>query len=143
MNISKDGISFIQRHEGCLLTAYRCPAGVWTIGYGHTSNVRQGMHITPDQAEAYLRQDLKVVETSLSTAVKCALTQNQYDALCSFIFNVGCGAFLRSTLLRKVKADPSDPTIADEFLKWNKSGGRVLAGLTERRNDERNLYFGK
>lgn len=141
MNISDNGLSAIQKHEGCVLKAYRCPAGVWTIGYGHTSGVRQGMSITSQQASSYLRQDLKVVETCLAAAVKTPLTQNQYDALCSFVFNVGPGNFLRSTLLRKVKADPSDPSIRDEFMKWNKASGTVLEGLTRRRRCEAEMYF--
>lgn len=141
MKISDNGISLIQRHEGCRLAAYKCPAGIWTIGYGHTSGVRQGMTITNLQATTYLRQDLKVVETCLSTAVSMPLTQNQFDALCSFVFNVGCGAFLRSTLLKKIKMNPSDPTIRDEFAKYRFAGGKVLPGLEKRRREEAAVYF--
>lgn len=141
MNISDNGIRLIQRYEGCRLTAYRCPAGIWTIGYGHTSGVHQGMTITTLQAITYLKQDLKVVETCLSTAVTTPLTQNQFDALCSFTFNVGCGALLRSTLLKKIKVNPSDPAIRAEFAKWVHAKNVVLPGLVKRRREEAELYF--
>jgi len=141
MEISGQGLELVKRHEGCSLDAYRCPAGVWTIGYGHTDGVRLGQRITAQEAEECLRRDLKVAQSCINASVKRPLSQGQYDALVSFCFNVGCGAFLRSTLLRMVKADPSDVLIRDEFLKWNRAGVKVLDGLTARRREEADMYF--
>ena len=134
------GIELIKKHEGCRLQAYKCPAGVWTIGYGHTQGVKAGQSITQAEADNYLKSDLKTFESFLNRA-GLRLNQNQFDALVSFIFNVGSGAFHGSTLKKKIQANPSDPTIRDEFRKWKNGGGRVLPGLVKRREDEANLYF--
>lgn len=141
MRISDKGISFIKRHEGCRLTAYSCSAGVMTIGYGHTQGVHPGMAITQEEAESFLRRDVKVAETSINTAVTIPLRQCQFDALCSFVFNVGCGAFLRSTLIKKIKSNPSDPSIRDEFMRWVYAGKKELPGLRRRRKEEADMYF--
>lgn len=142
MNVSEHGLELIKRHEGLRLMSYRCPSGVWTIGYGHTDCVRRGQAITEEQAMEYLRSDVKVSEACLNSLPDLRLRQCQFDSLCSFIFNVGCGAFLRSTLLRKARSNPDDPSIRDEFMKYVKSSGRVLQGLVRRRQEEAQLYFG-
>ena len=102
MKTSQNGINLIKKYEGCRLTAYKCPAGLWTIGYGHTKNVKSGQKITQKQAENFLKQDLKTFEKGVEKAVKVRLNQNQFDALVSFAYNCGLGALKTSTLLRKL-----------------------------------------
>ena len=140
MKTSDKGIELIKSHEGRVLTAYKCPAGVWTIGYGHTADVSPGMVIDETRAEELLRSDLKTAETAVSRQ-NLNINQNQFDALVSFVFNVGPGNFERSTLMRKAKLNENDHTIAGEFAKWKYGGGRVLPGLVKRRKDEAELYF--
>ena len=140
MNTSPKGIALIKEFEGLRLKAYKCPGGVWTIGYGHTAGVKPGMVITEAQAEEYLKADLIAFERYLN-GLGLALNQNQFDALVSFIYNVGTGNFSSSTLLRKVRANPQDNSIMDEFLRWVYSKGRVLPGLQRRRLAEMKLYF--
>ena len=140
MNTSPKGIALIKEFEGLRLKAYKCPGGVWTIGYGHTAGVKPGMVITEAQAEEYLKADLIAFERYLN-GLGLALNQNQFDALVSFIYNVGTGNFSNSTLLRKVRANPQDNSIMDEFLRWVYSKGRVLPGLQRRRLAEMKLYF--
>ena len=140
MKTSPKGIALIKEFEGLRLKAYKCPGGVWTIGYGHTAGVKSGMVITEAQAEEYLKADLIVFERYLN-GLGLALNQNQFDALVSFIYNVGTGHFSSSTLLRKVRANPQDNSIMDEFLRWVYSKGRVLPGLQRRRLAEMKLYF--
>ena len=142
MKTSPKGIALIKQFEGLRLKAYRCPGGVWTIGYGHTAGVKRGMVITESQAEEFLRSDLAVLENAVNDQ-KLDLTQNMFDALVSFTFNVGVGNFRCSTLLAKIKADPWDNSIMDEFLRWVYSKGRVLTGLQRRRLAEMKLYFSK
>lgn len=142
MKTSDKGIKLIAAHEGLRLEAYKCPAGVYTIGYGHTRTARPGMVITKQQAEELLKDDLITAENAVNNQ-NLKLTQNQFDALVSFVFNVGSGNFRTSTLLRKVKANADDPSIADEFKRWNKASGRVLFGLVRRREEEAHLYFKK
>ena len=140
MKTSPKGIALIKECEGLRLKAYKCPGRVWTIGYGHTAGVRPGMVITEAQAEEYLMADLIAFEKHLN-GLGLALNQNQFDALVSFIYNVGTGNFSSSTLLRKVRANPLDNSIMDEFLRWVYSKGRVLPGLQRRRLAEMKLYF--
>ena len=140
MKTSPKGISLIKEFEGLRLKAYKCPGGVWTIGYGHTAGVKPGMLISKAQAEEYLKADLIAFERYLN-GLGLALNQNQFDALISFIYNVGTGNFSNSTLLRKVRANPQDNSIMDEFLRWVYSKGRVLPGLQRRRLAEMKLYF--
>ena len=140
MKTSPKGIALIKEFEGLRLKAYQCPGGVWTIGYGHTAGVKPGMVITKAQAEEYLKADLIAFERYLN-GLGLALNQNQFDALVSFIYNVGTGNFSNSTLLRKVRANPQDNSIIDEFLRWVYSKGRVLPGLQRRRLAEMKLYF--
>ena len=140
MKTSPKGIALIKEFEGLRLKAYKCPGGVWTIGYGHTAGVKPGMVITEAQAEEYLKANLIAFERYLN-GLGLALNQNQFDALISFIYNVGTGNFSNSTLLRKVRANPQDNSIMDEFLRWVYSKGRVLPGLQRRRLAEMKLYF--
>lgn len=138
MKISEAGIKLICKWEEFRGYAYVCPAGLWTIGYGHTDRVKPTDKIDLAQGEAYLRKDLEIVERCLnSLAIK--LNQNQYDALCSLIFNIGIGNFLRSTLLKCLQAKQYDKASA-EFLKWRKANGKVLKGLEARRKDEQELF---
>lgn len=138
MKISEAGIKIICKWEEFRGYAYVCPAGLWTIGYGHTDRVKPTDKIDLAQGEAYLRQDLEIVERCLN-ALKLELNQNQYDALCSLIFNIGTGNFLRSTLLKDLQAKQYDKASA-EFLKWRKANGKVLKGLEARRKDEQELF---
>lgn len=138
MKISEAGIKLICKWEEFRDYAYVCPAGLWTIGYGHTDRVKPTDKIDLAQGEAYLRQDLEIVERCLNS-LKLELNQNQYDALCSLIFNIGTGNFLRSTLLKYLKAKQYDKASA-EFLKWRKANGKVLKGLEARRKDEQELF---
>jgi lysozyme len=140
MRTSRTGIELIKAHEGLRLDAYLCPAGVPTIGYGHTYNVKMGDRITEEQAEKFLIGDLIVAETEVNR-YGFDLTQNQFDALVSFVFNVGAGNFRSSTLLKRLKANPNDPDIANQFKRWVYGGGKVLPGLVRRRNEEAKLYF--
>lgn len=141
MKTSCVGINLIMKFEGCRLTAYKCPSGVWTIGYGHTKGVKKGMKITKSKAVSYLKQDLLVYENAVNKYVKVPLKQNQFDALVSFTFNCGVGALRTSTLLKKLnKKDYVGAS--NEFLRWNKSNGKVLNGLTRRRKEEKKLFLG-
>ena len=140
MKTSERGIELIKCHEGLRLKAYRCPAGVWTIGYGHTRDVTEGSVITKDKATVFLKSDLKSAENIVNVALS-GINQNQFDALVSFVFNVGSGNFLKSTLLKKIKAKPTDAAIREEFMKWILAGGKVLPGLEKRRKDEADIFF--
>lgn len=140
MKTSKNGINLIKKYEGCRLTAYKCPANVWTIGYGHTKGVKSGMKITQAQAEAYLKSDLATYEDAVNEYVKVPINQNQFDALVSFSFNCGTDALKTSTLLNRLnKRDYSGA--ANEFLRWNKANGKVLNGLVKRRTEERSSFL--
>lgn len=142
MNISEKGKVLIKSFEGVRLTAYHCSAGVLTIGYGHTGNVKLGQKITQEQADCYLMQDLYKTEQQINKLVRVSLTQNQYDALCSLVFNIGTGAFNKSTLLAKLnKGDYHGAS--EEFKRWNKVGGIVNAGLVRRRQAEEDLFNAK
>ena len=150
MKTSDKGIDLIKKYEGFRAKAYKCPADKWTIGYGHTGGVNSGDVISEKQAEEFLRADLSTAERALNKT-RLQLNQNQFDALVSFIFNVGVGSpkshpkgpsgFLGSTLLIKVKHDVNDPTIRKEFERWIYAGGKVLNGLVRRRKEEADLYF--
>lgn len=140
MITSAAGIELIKRYESLQLKAYRCPAGVWTIGYGHTRGVRRGDTCTPAEAEDFLKEDLRTAEAVVNR--ECAgLRQCQFDALVSFVFNCGEGNFLKSTLLKCVKANPDNLNIRYEFSRWTKSKGVQLLGLIRRRREEADLYF--
>lgn len=144
MKTSDRGVALIKAHEGLRLQAYQDPVGVWTIGVGHTTaagppKVERGMKITEAGADAILRQDLAKFEGYVTDAVKVPLNQNEFDALVSWTFNLGPSNLRSSTLLRKLNAGDRAGA-ADEFLKWDKAGGKKLAGLTKRREAERALF---
>lgn len=140
MNTSQSGIEAIKDYEGVRLKAYDDGVGVWTIGVGHTAGVKRGDVITMDQVDEFLRADLEDAERAVNARVIVPLSQGQFDALVSFVFNLGAGAFIASTLLRKLNARDYDGA-ADELLRWNKAGGRVMAGLTKRRVSERMMFL--
>ena len=142
MKTSNKGIDLIKKYEGLRLDAYLDAVGVWTIGYGHTLNVKSTDVITLDEAEYFLRQDVAFAEKEVNKH-NLNINQNQFDALVSFVFNLGVGNFARSTLLRKIKSNPNDPTIRKEFERWIYAGGKVLNGLVRRRKEEAELYFMK
>jgi len=148
MKVSQRGIDLIKKHEGCKLTSYLCPSKIPTIGFGNTyylngTKVELGQTITQDQADKLLLSTLSKFEKDVWSGIKQSLTQPMFDALVSFTYNVGFGNLKSSTLLKKVNKNINDPTIKDEFLKWNKSRGRALKGLTNRRMDEWLLYSSK
>ena len=131
----------IKTAEGLRLTAYKDGGGVWTIGYGHTgSDVREGLTIPLSEAERLLTRDLRVAEGHVNDAVKVKLTQNQFDALVSFVYNVGGGAFRASTLLKLLNAGDYEGA-ANQLPRWNKDNGKVVDGLTDRRHEERELFL--
>lgn len=141
MNISENGINLIKRFEGCRLKAYRCPAGVLTIGYGHTgSDVSNGMVISQEKAENMLKMDLTVHCNNVSKLVKVPITQNQFDALVSFEFNVGYGALSTSTLLRLLNQGKYLDA-SKQFERWVYAGGKPLEGLKKRRIAEKELFL--
>ncbi|WCF39323.1 lysozyme [Enterobacter roggenkampii] len=145
MQTSDKGIALIKQFEGCKLTAYQDSVGVWTIGYGWTQPVdgkpiRAGMTIKQETAERLLKTGLVSYENDVSRLVKVGLTQWQFDALVSFTYNLGARSLSTSTLLRKLNAGDYAGA-ADEFLRWNKAGGKVLNGLTRRREAERALFL--
>lgn len=140
MRTSGRGINLIKQHEGLRLEAYRCPAGIYTIGYGHTAGVRRGDVIDERRAEQLLADDLKKFEAVVNRECP-GINQNQFDALVSFTFNLGETNLRKSTLLKCVKANPDNQNIYTEFLRWNKSKGEVLPGLILRRKAEADLYF--
>lgn len=143
MKPSKNCINLIKKWEGVKLTSYKCPSNVWTIGYGTTryrdgSSIKEGDKINMEMAEDLLLHDVTFICNRLPNL---KINQNQLDAICSFIYNVGVYAFINSTLFKLMRINPNDPLIGDEFLKWKKSNGKVLQGLLNRRIEERNLYF--
>lgn len=151
MRTGLKGIELIKSFEGCRLEAYKCPAGVWTIGIGHTGTVLgikvcAGMNITTTHALKILKTDLKKFEAYVNQYVQVPLSQNQFDALVSLTYNIGPANLKRSTLLRKLNQKDYKGA-ADEFLKWNKADTDgdgdldVLAGLTRRREAERELFL--
>jgi GH24 family phage-related lysozyme (muramidase) len=141
MHMSQGGLdNLLKKFEGCKLKAYRCPAGILTIGYGHTSaagapEVHDGMTITQDEAETILKNDLVKYERPVASLVKVDLEQNQFDVLVDFAYNAGVGNLKTSGLLKKVNAGDFD-AVPDELMKWTKGGGKVLPGLVRRRQAE-------
>lgn len=142
MTTSKQGRSLIKEFEGLRLTAYRCPAGIPTIGWGHTRGVQIGQRITEAQAEQMLTEDIAPAERILN-ALGINFRQEQFDALVSWIFNLGQGNFMHSTLLVRIKAGAKDEEVTDQMVKWVNSGGRPLAGLMKRRAMEANMFLGR
>ena len=141
MKISANGIGLLIHFEGFRDKAYRDSGGVWTIGYGSTKGVHAGQRITRDQAAIRLADDVAKAEADVSLLVNVPLTQGQFDALVSFVYNLGAGALARSTLIRRLNSGDYSGA-ADEFMKWVKAGGRRLQGLVRRRAAERALFLG-
>ena len=135
MDYSKEGLSLTEGFEGCRLAAYTDSVGRWTIGYGHTHNVLAGMTCTQEQAEIWLRMDIQFAAACVNSMVKVQLTQGEFDALVDFTYNLGVGSLKNSTLLKLLNAGDFHGA-ADEFEKWDKAGGVVLAGLLRRRKAE-------
>lgn len=137
--VSELSYDIIKQWEGYREEAYQDVAGIWTIGYGHTKNVHPGDICTKDEANKYLQEDLWWCHQALSV-IEVPLTINQKEALISFIYNVGPSAFLKSTLLKKLNQSDYFGA-ANEFLRWNKAGGRVIQGLINRREAEKELFL--
>ncbi len=141
MSVSDRGVELIAKYEGCRLEAYKCPAGVWTIGYGHTAGVQEGQTLpSKEAAKELLKEDLKKYGGYVNNCVKKGLirfplNQNQFDALTSFCYNCGNGS------LQKLVTDRDAATVAEKLLAYNKAGGKELAGLTRRRTEERELFL--
>ncbi len=137
--ISSNGIELIKKFEGLRPKAYKCPANIWTIGYGTTKGVKEGDEITEAEAEKRLRTHLFGVENTVN-GLEFDFNQNQFDALCSFAYNVGTTSLLNSTLLKRIRTQASKEEIAYQFSRWNKANGKVLNGLIARRKAEAELY---
>lgn len=143
MKISENGLNLIKDFEGLKLKAYKDAVGVWTWGYGST-----GPHVTPnktgtkEEAEDLLKEDVSRFEKGVNDLIKVPLTQNQFDSLVSFSFNLGLANLKSSTLLKKLNASDYSGA-ANEFLRWNRAGGVVLKGLTRRRQAEKDMFEGK
>ena len=131
----------ITRFEGLKLKAYKCPAGVWTIGYGHTKNVHSRLTITKVEALVFLKSDVLSVAALVTALIKPKISQNQFDALVSFTFNVGAYNFSESTLLKKLNMGTPISAIAAEFGRWVYSKDIILTGLIRRREAERELFL--
>jgi lysozyme len=139
LNYSKSGLKLTEAFEGLRLQAYQDSVGVWTIGYGHTGSIYPGMVISQLQAEQFLLADVQSAVHCVNQAVNVVLTQEEFDALVDFVFNVGSGNFVKSTLLRDLNAHNFNDA-AQQFLLWNRAGGQVLAGLLRRRAGEAQLF---
>jgi lysozyme len=146
MKLNKAGADLIKSFEGLKLTAYKCSAKKDTIGYGNTfyedgSPVKPGDKITKERADSLFELISDDFAKKVVPLVKSQVNENQFGALVSFAYNAGIGNLKSSTLLKKVNANPSDASIRLEFMKWDKAGGKQLAGLTRRRKAEADLYF--
>jgi lysozyme len=146
MKVNAEGYALIKNFEGCRLKAYKCPANVWTIGYGNTfyedgMKVKEGDVITQQRAEEMAKFIIDQFAVSIAPFIQKTLTENQFSACVSLAYNIGTSGFKRSSVFKKLNINPNDPTIADSFKLWNKGGGKVLAGLVKRREAEIQLYF--
>lgn len=139
-HLSSRGLAFIAGFEGFRSAAYKDVGGIWTIGYGHTGGVRAGDRVTRAQALELLRADVAVAEKAVRQLVTVAINQNRFDALVSFTFNVGTGAFSRSNLLRKLNAGDY-LGVPKELMRWDKVNSEPVAGLTRRREAEADLWL--
>ena len=142
MKISLEGLSLIKKFEGCKLEAYKCSAGVWTIGYGHTTGVKEGDVCTQEEAEKLLRGDIFKFEEYVQDSVKVDLDQSQFDALVAWTFNLGPGNLRSSTMLKKLNNGEYE-YVPFEMRRWNKAGGKTLDGLIRRRQAESLLFESK
>jgi len=141
MKTGTKGIELIKHFEGCELEAYKCAAGVWTIGYGHIKGVTPESVITQEQAEQMLVEELNEYEGYINDMVTVPLSQNQFDALVSWVYNLGGGNLKASTLLKVVNSGEFNG-VPEQIMRWNKAGGKVLEGLTRRRQAEADLFSG-
>lgn len=139
MRYSKQGMALTEQFEQCRLVAYQDSAGVWTLGWGHTQGVEEGMTCSQEQADQWLLDDVQEAVNTVNRLVKIGLTQEEFDALVDFVFNVGSGNFERSTLLVNLNSNEIEAAIG-EFEKWDMAGGRVIAGLLRRRDAEKALF---
>jgi lysozyme len=142
VNISEEGISLIKKFEGCELRSYQDAVDVWTVGYGHTKDVKPGQMITKEEAEEMLIEELTEYCSYVETAVEVPLHQNQFDALVSWTYNLGPTNLNSSTMLKKLNAGEYED-IPEQIKRWNKAGGKVLPGLERRRLAESLLFEGK
>ena len=142
MNISQEGIALIKKFEGCELEAYKCAAGVWTIGYGHTKEVKEGDKINQDEAEHLLQEEMPEYEGYINDMVTVPLKQCQFDALVCWVYNLGPTNLGNSTLLKLLNAGDYHTT-PSQIKRWNKAGGKTLQGLIRRREAEALLFEGK
>ena len=142
MNISKEGIALIKKFEGCELEAYQCAAGVWTIGYGSTKDVKEGDTLTQKEADNLLLHEMQEYEGYIKELVKIPLKQNQFDALVSWVFNLGPANLKASTMLKFLNAGDYH-LIPSQIKRWNKANGKVLEGLIRRREAEALMFEDK
>ena len=142
MKISQEGLSLIKKFEGCELEAYKCAAGVWTIGYGSTKGVKESDAITQEEADELLLHEMEEYEGYINDLVETDLKQNEFDAMVSWVFNLGSSNLSSSTLLNRLNNKVWDDVPA-QIKRWNKAGGKVLQGLIRRREAEALLFEGK
>ena len=142
MKISQEGIALIKKFEGCELEAYKCAAGVWTIGYGSTKGVEEGNTITQEDADNLLLEEMNEYEGYINDMVTVDLKQNEFDALVSWVFNLGPSNLSSSTLLSRLNNKVWDD-VPNQIKRWNKAGGQVKQGLVRRREAEALLFEGK
>lgn len=142
MQISSVGIDLIKKFEGLSLKRYICPAGKPTIGFGHVMLPHENIRniITPAEADALLKADIKRFENCINDAVKTDLHQNGFDALVCFVFNIGCSAFRKSTMLKLINENDFEGA-AKQFSRWVYASGKKVGGLVNRRNAERDLWL--
>ena len=142
MKISQEGLSLIKRFEGCRLESYKCSANVLTIGYGHTSGVKETDTITQDEADKLLQEDVEQFEKYVDDNVTVELGQSQFDSLVAWTFNLGVGNLRSSTMLKKLNNEDYK-SVPSEMKRWNKAGGKTLDGLIRRRKAESLLFESK
>ena len=142
MKISEEGISLIKHYEGCRLESYQDSVGIWTIGYGTIKGVKEGDQINQDEAEHLLEEEMPEYEGYINDMVEVPLQQNQFDALCSWVFNLGPNNLKSSTLLA-VLNQGKYKDVPEQIIRWNKAGGKILEGLKKRRASESLLFQGK
>ena len=146
MKVNAEGYALIKKFEGCRLKAYKCPANVWTIGFGNTfyengDKVKDGDVITQQRADELAKFIIDQFAVSITPFILKPLNENQFSACVSLAYNIGTGGFKRSSVFKKLNVNPNDETIADSFRLWNKGGGKILPGLVKRREAEIQLYF--
>tara|TARA_R110000787_G_scaffold49287_2_gene118317 strand:+ start:799 stop:1242 length:444 start_codon:yes stop_codon:yes gene_type:complete len=139
MKISDEGLELIKKFEGCETKAYQDSVGVWTIGYGHTKNVKEGDEISEDYAMSMLKEEIVEYEQYIENLIDISLSQCEFDALCSWVYNLGPTNLKESTLLKELN-HANFERVPDEIKRWNKAGGKVLDGLKRRREAEALLF---